>query len=136
MARLDGDVKDMKHMKYILMFMACLAMVGCDEGPSTDKLVVTPKVAPTTNQVETVERFVVHSQGTFKAGYDNAVREVFIIKDTHTGVEYLGITDCTLIKIKQKEQAIQDAADSAADIALDIATSIATDDATSIATDD
>lgn len=110
-------------MKNILILIACLALVGCEEGPTTDKLEVTPKVAPSTNQVETVERFVVRSQGTFNAGYDNGKREIFILKDTHTGVEYLGITDCTLIRIKEKkDEAAAEAMDTALDI-LDVALS-------------
>ena len=107
----------LKHMKQILIAIACLALVGCEEGPKTDKLEVTPKVAPSTNQVEKVERFVVRSQGTFNAGYDNAAREIFILKDNQTGEEYLGITDCTVIRIKKKKDESAEAAmDTAADM--------------------
>lgn len=112
--------------KPIAMLVACIAVVGmgnsgCDKVP-TDKLVVTPKVQPSTNQVETVEQFTVTSKGTFKAGYDDCTREIFILRDNFTGEEYLGVTDCTLIRRKKaKDEAMSDAIETAVDIALDIA---------------
>ena len=78
---------------------------------------MTPKVAPSTNQVESVQRFVVTSQGTFNAGYNSSAREIFILKDMKTGKQYLGITDCTLIKIHEaQEEAAEAAMDAAADM--------------------
>lgn len=107
----------MRKHNYLLLALS-LVLVGCDPQPATEKLEVTPKVAAPTNQVERVEQFTVTSKGTFKAGYDNTVREIFILKDNHTGVEYIGVTDCTLIKRIQakKEEAVSDAVDSALDI--------------------
>jgi len=112
--------------KPIAMLVACIAVVGmgnsgCDQVP-TDKLVVTPKVQPSTNQVESVEQFTVTSKGTFKAGYDDCTREIFILRNNFTGEEYLGVTDCTLIRRKKaKDEAISDAMESAVAIAVDAA---------------
>jgi len=112
----------MKTLKWIPLIV-CIAFVGmgnqgCDPQP-TEKIAVTPKVAPSTNQVETVEQFTITSKGTFRAGYDNEVREIFILKDNFTGDEYLGITDCTLIKRikKEKAEATAELIDAAADLA-------------------
>lgn len=107
----------MRKHNYLFIGLA-LVLCGCDEPRKTDKLEVTPAVAAPTNQVEKVEQFVVTSKGTFKAGYDNTVREIFILKDTRTGVEYIGVTDCTLIKRIQAKK--EEAVDSAVDTALDI----------------
>ena len=113
--------------KPIIMLATCsIALVGmgnsgCDR-VETDKLVVTPKVQPSTNQVETVEQFTVTSKGTFKAGYDDCTREIFILRDNFTGEEYLGVTDCTLIRRKKaKDEAMSDAIETAVDIAVDVA---------------
>lgn len=117
--------KDVTFVAMVIVMFCLVLMVGCNEVPQTDKLYVTPKVAPSTNQVETVERFVVTSQGTFNAGYNDSKREIFILKDVKTGKEYLGITDCTLIKIHEaKEEAAEEAADVALDL-LDVAIDIA-----------
>ena len=107
----------MRKHNYLLLALS-LVLCGCEPQTQTEKLEVTPKVAPPTNQVERVEQFTVTSKGKFQAGYDNTVREIFILKDNKTGVEYLGITDCTLIKRIQakKEEAVSDAIDAAADI--------------------
>jgi hypothetical protein len=105
-----------------LLPIVCLALVGCEEQPKTDKIAIEPKVAPSTNQVEKVERFTITSKGTFRAGYDSAAREIFILRDNDSGDEYLGITDCTVIKIKKKKD---EAADAAIDTALDVIGSIA-----------
>jgi len=101
-----------------LPLVAAIALVGCDQQPTTDKIVLTPPVPTPTNQVEKVEHFTITSKGTFNAGYDKTVREIFILKDNVTGAEYLGITDCTLIRrVKTKKD---DAADTAADAVSDI----------------
>lgn len=66
--------------------------------PPSNVIPITPKIAPSTNHLEKSERFVIKSHGTFNAGYEGAEREIFIMEDTVTGDEYIGITDCTLIK--------------------------------------
>ena len=96
--------------KWLLLSIVSLGLVGCEQPPPTDKIPIEPKVAASTNQVEKVERFTITSKGTFKAGYDSAVREIFILKDNDTGDEYLGITDCTVIRIKKKKDEAADAA--------------------------
>jgi tellurite resistance protein len=109
-------------MKRFLPLLAALLLVGCEPQTATEKVEVTPKVAPGTNQVEKVELFTITSKGTFKAGYNNEVREILIVKDNRTGVEYLAITDCALIRrVKEKEEAVSDALETAVDIATDIA---------------
>lgn len=105
-------------MKRFLPLLATLVLVGCDPQPATEKVELTPKVAQSTNQVEKVELFTITSKGTFKAGYNNEIREILIVKDNRTGVEYLAITDCALIRrVKAKEEAVSDAIDAVADIA-------------------
>ncbi len=107
----------MRKHNYLVLALA-LGLCGCEPQTQTENLTVTPKVAAPTNQVERVELFTVMSKGTFKAGYDDTVREIFILRDNKTGVEYLGITDCTLIKRIQTKKA--EAAEEAMDAALDV----------------
>ena len=108
--------------KWLLLPIVCLGLVGCEEQAKTDKIAIEPKVAPSTNQVEKVERFTITSKGIFRAGYDSAAREIFILRDNDTGTEYLGITDCTVIQIKKKKD---EAADAAIDAAVDILGAVA-----------
>lgn len=109
-------------MKRLLPLFAAFLLVGCEEQAPTEKVELTPKVAPGTNQVEKVELFTITSKGTFKAGYNNEVREILIVKDNRTGVEYLAITDCALIRrVKEKQEEAAEAVTDAIDIALDIA---------------
>ena len=109
-------------MKRFLPLLASLLLVGCEPQTVTEIVEVTPKVAPGTNQVEKVELFTITSKGTFKAGYNSEVREILIVKDNKTGIEYLAITDCALIRrVKEKEEAISDSLETAVDIATDIA---------------
>jgi hypothetical protein len=110
------------HIKLtaVLSCIIALGLVGCEQDTPTDKLEVTPKVAPATNQVAE-SAFTITSKGTFKAGYDNTVREIFILKDNKTGEEFLGVTDCTLIKRINKKredalEAVSDALESIGDI--------------------
>jgi hypothetical protein len=92
---------------------------GCEAPPASSELAVTPRVA-TTNEVAK-PRFVVTSQGKFQAGYENSVREIFIITDTKTGEEYLGVTDASIIRrrVEEKAEAAAEAAEALVDIALD-----------------
>jgi hypothetical protein len=107
-------------MKRFLPLLASLLLVGCEPQTATEIVEVTPKVAPGTNQVEKVELFTITSKGTFKAGYNSEVREILIVRDNKTGVEYLAITDCALIRrVKEKEEAISDSLETATDIAFE-----------------
>jgi hypothetical protein len=85
-----------------------ILVVGCEEEKSRNvKYVSEQKV---TNVVETLkERWEVHSQGTFTAGYDNSKREILLIKDTQKGITYLAVTDCSLIKLvdEKKEERVE-----------------------------
>lgn len=40
------------------------------------------------------ERFKVESQSVFRAGHGNNKREILIVTDTETGIQYLSITGC------------------------------------------
>lgn len=103
--------------RFLTLLTIPFLLTGCEPQPVTEKVEVTPKVAPSTNQVEKVELFTITSKGTFKAGYDNGVREILIVKDNKTGVEYLAITDCSLIRrVKAKEETAEDAMDAALDV--------------------
>lgn len=103
--------------KFLLAASISLLLVGCDVQPKTEVVELTPPVAPSTNQVEKIIPFTITSKGTFKAGYNSEVREILIVKDNKTGIEYLAITDCALIRrIKEKEEAVSDAIESAADV--------------------
>ncbi len=107
----------MKRFLYLFL-TSLLLLTSCDTRVSTTPA-VTYKPAPT----NIITRFEIQSQGIFKAGYANSERELFLIKDTKTGVEYLGITDASLIKLKQVERT--DAALDVLETAIDVASEIA-----------
>jgi hypothetical protein len=99
-----------KHKNYILLGMAAIWMLaaGCDE----------PKERiPVKSKAELSNQYSLTLMGTFNAGYDNALREVFILKDNQTGVEYLGVTDCAVIRLvnEKRAEAIKQIAESIAD---------------------
>lgn len=55
------------------------------------------------------DRFRVTSHGSFKAGYDNNVREIIVIEDTTTGVQYLAVTGCgttELVRVKSGKSTV------------------------------
>ena len=96
--------KFMKKIYLLLLLPLVLLLLGasgCDETTEMKNVKYVPiQSIPTTNVVEKLkERFVVTSQGSFNAGYDNTLREVLLVKDTFTGEEYLAITDTSLIKL-------------------------------------
>jgi hypothetical protein len=97
----------------ILLSLIALFISGCDDQSPT-----TGNIVSVTNQVAKAE-YTVTSKGTFRAGYDNEVREILIIKDNITGAEYLTITDCSMIRrvkeVKQKSR--EDLTDAASDVA-------------------
>ena len=102
--------------RFLTLLVLPFLFAGCEPQSATDKVEVTPKVAPSTNQLERAIEFTITSKGTFKAGYDNETREILLIKDNKTGVEYIAITDCSLIRrVKAKAEAASDAVDSALD---------------------
>lgn len=106
-----------KYISLLLLFAGTFVWMGADGcAPSnTDKLEITPKTRLSPTQVEKTERFTIKSYGTFKAGYANSDREIFVMKDNKTGAEFIGITDCTLIKQIETKQndAINDAVSAA-----------------------
>lgn len=102
----------MKGFLYLFLFVL-ISLTSCDTGNSSGNVSYTPA------STNTVPRFEVHSQGKFKAGYANSEREILLIKDTKTGIQYLGITDVSLIKIKHEEY------EEATEELLDIATQTA-----------
>jgi hypothetical protein len=107
-----------KSNKFLLLSLlsTVLLIIGCDQTPTTGNVVSI------TNQVTKAE-YTVISKGTFKAGYNNEVREILIIKDNNTGVEYLTITDCSMVrKVKAtKEKSNEDLADTLSDVAESLA---------------
>lgn len=110
-----------RHIKPILaievLVVAVLLLAACEPQPITENIVVSPKITPSTNQVEKIEHFKITSKGTFRAGYDDGIREILIIKDNATGEEFLAITDCTLIRrVKAKKEAQEETADVVADV--------------------
>ena len=96
--------------------MLC-SLPGCDEPRHGDNVPLHPPVRPPTNQVEVVQRITIKSLGKFKAGYDDADREILLFTDTKTGVEFIAVTDCSLIRVlKKKEEAKKEAVDVATDL--------------------
>lgn len=110
-------------MKKFLFLLVALLAIGCEEEKSQNVKYVPEQKVASTNIVESLkERWEVHSQGVFTAGYDNSKREILLIKDTQEGVTYLAVTDCSLIKLVKKKEA--DRAEAVADAISDIADAI------------
>jgi hypothetical protein len=79
-----------------------LALTGCDEQkkPAPPQLEKTVASSP---EQATSSRFLVESHGTFHAGYDDNRREILIITDTETGVQYLSITGCGTTEMRSEK---------------------------------
>lgn len=111
--------------KYLLLIPVLAMLVACEDNKQelTNVQYKPTQTIDKTNVVETLSpRFVVHSQGSFTAGYDNCKREILIVEDTQEKVSYLAITDCSLIKLVQKKKDDQaEAISDAVGIALDVA---------------
>lgn len=76
----------MKIKKYQLATILLLGLFfGCDEKIEVKHIGTTE---------DTSQRFEVYSYGEFNAGYGNNKREILVVKDTKTDVEYLAITGC------------------------------------------
>ena len=107
--------------KSLFALIACIGLVGCEQAPSTDKVAITPTVSPSTNQVEKVERFVIKSVGYASIGpvADKRAEEIFIVTDTVTGDEILGISGAGLTHIRKAKQQ-EAAADAMSDIIGDL----------------
>jgi hypothetical protein len=95
-----------KKMKWFVL-LACVAGLGigaengCDNPPPDKKVAVDNVPA---QQVEGA-RFDVEQHGTFRAGHENAVRQIIIVTDKETGQKYLGITDCSLVRLQAQKNA-------------------------------
>ncbi len=82
-----------------ILALVCLA--GCNEKTTEPDPVVLNRAIVTDVDslrkdnvgVET-KRFTVEHQLYFTGGYNNNQREVFIVTDTQTGIQYLAITGC------------------------------------------
>jgi len=110
--------------KYLLLIPLLVALVGCEEKQELTNVQYNPTTTVSkTNVVENLSpRFIVHSQGSFTAGYDNSKREILIVEDTQNKVSYLAITDCSLIRLVNKKKDEQsEAISDAVGIALDVA---------------
>jgi hypothetical protein len=108
----------LNNMKKYL-FLLTLLVAGCEEAnvQTNVKYVEAPTIAKTNIVEQLNPRFLVKSQGYFTAGYDNAKREILLVEDTQNKVEYIAITDCSLIKAvdKKRAEAAADAAEAVAD---------------------
>jgi hypothetical protein len=64
--------------------------------------VATPVQVVDANRTD-VTRFKIEHMGSFNAGYQERVRDLMVVTDTKTGAEYLAITDCSIIRLKDEE---------------------------------
>lgn len=46
------------------------------------------------------KRFVAEFYGEFNGGYQNNIRQIFVIKDNNTSAEYLAITGCGVTELR------------------------------------
>lgn len=80
----------MFRMMTVILF---LAGIGCQAENPRD----VPASGPTN-----VKRFKVESFGEFYGGYGNNRREIFIVTDTETSVQYLAITGCGTTQMREE----------------------------------
>ena len=78
-------------LPYIIAALCAAVLSGCGD---TGIEATPPTAAIIDNGDAHTNRFAVQSFGQFYAGYYNHRREVLVITDTKTGVEYLAITGC------------------------------------------
>lgn len=86
-------------MRTTIIILALL-LSGCGNGTTANVEQPPPqkaiRVQVSGDEKWVPERFSATSYGRFNGGgmYDSRPREIFIIKDNETGVEYLAITGC------------------------------------------
>jgi hypothetical protein len=87
-----------------------IGVVGCDDKKAPTDVEIKPRPIPLEQPSQ--KRFVIESQGSVEAGYNNCVREVLIITDTKTGRTYLAVTDCGITSLQEDQnKAASDVAD-------------------------
>lgn len=91
----------------IVLAILALAMLvpGCGdpvpqkpEPPDLEK-----KVAAAERPERQSTRFSVESHGVFKAGYDDNKREILVVTDAETGIQYLSITGCGTTELRSEK---------------------------------
>lgn len=71
-------------------------VIGCARPADTHRVPVDRTTIKST-------RFSITSAGTFRAGYDNNIREILLIKDVETGDTYLGITGVGIMELHHEK---------------------------------
>jgi hypothetical protein len=86
------------------LFLAC----GCGgPPPAPAEAAPLPKAAPIHIDARpgtAPDRFTVESRGGFHAGYDENVREIMIVTDTQTGIQYLAVTGCGTTELRRVQR--------------------------------
>src|SRR5262245_39653768 len=77
----------------ISMMVLFLTLPGCDAG-GKDKVRLDVQ-----RPAQKAGRFKIESHGIFRAGYQNNEREIMVITDSETGVQYLAVTGCGTTQI-------------------------------------
>jgi hypothetical protein len=93
-------------MSRLLVLIAVLVIVGCEQTKTPSDDVIGKVVVKQAGQVHTewtaTNRFTVTYQQTFNAGYGENRRDILVITDLQTGAEYLGITGCGVTELRRK----------------------------------
>lgn len=98
---------------FVPLMFALLVSPGCSKTEPTAESGILPEAK--TVEVEgrkgcLPNRFSVASYGTFWAGgpYSNKQREILVVKDKETGVEYLAITGCGTSELVPSGKTLQE----------------------------
>jgi hypothetical protein len=70
---------------------------GVPMPPDLDK-----KIFSAENPERPKPRFSVESHGVFRAGYDDNKREILVVTDAETGIQYLSITGCGTTELRSE----------------------------------
>jgi hypothetical protein len=96
------------------IILLALLLSGCGEGnPATPEQEPAPKaiqVGVVGRENSIPDRFGVTSYGRFLGGarYDRREREILVVKDKETGVEYLAITGCGTTELVPQGKTLQE----------------------------
>jgi len=84
-----------------IILLSIIFIAGCgDRGPQPPQL---EKKINSTAEKPVLHRFKVESFGVFYGGYGNTDREILIVTDTETGIEYLSITGCGTTEMHREQ---------------------------------
>lgn len=81
--------------KIFCLFFLCFIASDCDEQQKPNGPTTRPVVAEWKN-----DRFLVQSYGKFEAGYGSNEREILVITDTASKIQYLAITGCGTTELR------------------------------------